>query len=469
MSNGSYERSAYVSPTVAAPPDLDPYTPGRGSLAFSVSRYDLTLDYRLASNRLSGRAIITGKARIPLADISLDLSGLRVSKVQLDSMRVQRFLQRGDRLIITPEERIASGAQFRLDIRYEGNPRPVESLWGDIGWEELTDGVLVAGQPTGASSWFPCNDHPSSKSTYTFRVTTEAGYRVVCNGKLVSRTVKSSREMWAYEQPEPMAAYLATVQIGRYQLLNLHPTAGASGRNPGSDQEPDDDVVPQFAAVPANLAQRAAAGLYRQSEMMETFVRCFGPYPFQSGYTVVVADDFLEIPLEAQSLSILGRNHLSTEWNSQRLVAHELAHQWFGNSVTLSLWRDIWLHEGFACYAEWIWSEASGSLTAEERATAAWRALSLEPQDLLTGDPGAEEMFDDRVYKRGALALHSLRRVCGDGTFFGLLQAWTARFRHGSVTTEDFVELAGSSCRDTDADPKALLDRWLYRTALPDL
>ena len=434
----------------------DPYTPGHGSGDWTALHYDLELDYRLASNRLAGRAVVTGRAAGPasrlLHRIELDLAGLKVTRVNLGAGRVLRFSVRGSRLVVTLAEPLTGGQEFTLDIKYGGYPLPLKSVWGELGWEELTDGVLVAGQPTGSPSWFPCNDHPSQKATYRIAVTTDANYRAVCNGQLISHTPRASRGTWVYNQPEPMATYLATVQIGRYQL-------DRSSTSP----------VPQFIAAPAGLRETARRALVRQPEMMALFIERFGPYPF-GAYTVVVADDVLEIPLEAQSLSILGRNHLTVGWESQRLIAHELSHQWFGNSVTADSWRDIWLHEGFACYAEWLWSEKSGSLTTEQRATNAWRGLAAETEDLAIGDPGAASMFDDRVYKRGALALHALRRAAGDQLFFTLLRAWTSQYRHRNVTTADLVTIADDVCAGVRGfDAAAVLKPWLYQTRLPQL
>jgi aminopeptidase N len=421
------------------------------------------LDYRVAINHLNAHVTVSATAEMQLASIVLNLSGLRVLKVRVDGGRPARFIQREGRLVITPARPVARGSDFTVEIRYEGRPGPLRGNWGDVGWEELTDGVLVAGQPTGAPSWFPCNDHPSRKASFGFTVTTDANYRVVCNGMLVSRHAKASRETWVYEQSEPMATYLATVQIGRYVLS---PLAGTTqSKRPGAASPAG--AVPQFVVAPAALVGRAQAALARQSEMMETFASCFGPYPFPA-YTVVVPDDELEIPLEAQSLSIIGPNHLDQRWESQRLIAHELAHQWFGNSVTAASWSDIWLHEGFACYAEWLWSEASGQGTASSRARAARQGLAASPQDLPVGDPGPELMFDDRVYKRGALALHSLRTAMGDQPFFGLLRAWTDRHRYGSVTTGDLIELADELRPGVPGfDAQAVLRPWLYDSALP--
>ncbi len=138
----------------------------------------------------------------------------------------------------------------------------------------------------------------------------------------------------------------------------------------------------------------------------------------------------------------------------------------FGNSLTLKRWKDIWLHEGFACYAEWLWAENSGGPSAHELARHAHTRLARLPQDILLGDPGPKDMFDDRIYKRGALTLHVLRLRLGDERFFTLLRTWTAEHRHSNVTTEQLTDLA---TRFTDQPLRPLWDAWLGATALPSL
>lgn len=425
----------------------DPYVPGHGDLGYSVRRYDLDLAYRLDGNWLSGQATITATAAEDLEAFTLDLAPLEVTKVTVDGRRPARYRHRGTRLVVSPATPIQAGEDFDVTISYRGRPQPIPGVWGEAGWEELEDGALVASQPQGAPSWFPCNDRPSDKAAYRIALSVPNDYHVVANGTLGSRRRGASATTWVYEQHEPMATYLATVQIGRYVVRQL----------------PAD--VPVEIVLPPSLVPDIDTGFARQGEMMSRFVDLFGPYPFPV-YRVVVTDDELEIPLEAQSLSIFGSNFLDDSWEAERLVAHELAHQWFGNSVTIKAWKDIWLHEGFACYAEWLWSEHSGRRTADDHAREHWDRLSGLPQDLVLGDPGAEDMFDDRVYKRGALLLHALRLTMGDDAFFTALRSWTDRYRHTSAATEDFRRLVAELAKEPF---NGLFDAWLLDPALPDL
>ncbi|HET9658412.1 MAG TPA: M1 family metallopeptidase [Kineosporiaceae bacterium] len=429
----------------------DPYLPGSGNGGYRVRHYDLDLDYRIATNRLTATAGLHAEATATLSRLSLDLAGLRVDKVTIDGRRIDRYSQRGRKLQLTPATPITAGSDFTVDVRYSGSPTPVRGDWGEVGWEELTDGVIVAGQPDGAPSWFPCNDHPSNKASYRISVTTGSPYTVLANGRLVDRKVRGSRTTWVFDQPEPMATYLASIQIGRYELQTL-----------------GDHPVRQQAALPARLRRLFATDFARQTAMMTAFERLFGPYPFAE-YTVVVTDDELEIPLEAQGMSVFGANHLDGHRGSERLLAHELAHQWFGNSLTIERWQDIWLHEGFACYAEWLWSQESGGPSTDSLARKAWRRLASLPQDLVIADPGPRLMFDDWVYKRGALTLHALRLAVGDPGFFALLRAWVSAHQHGHVSTEAFVRFAASTEPTFRAEIGAVLSDWLFTTALPHL
>ena len=428
----------------------DPYVPTHGNGGYKVESYELDLDYRVSSNRLSGKATITAFATEALSRVSFDLTGLRVSKVSVNGRRPQRYVHRQGKLHVTPAATIMDGAEFTVEVQYAGNPKPEDSPWGELGWEELTEGVIVASQPSGAATWFPCNDHPGDKAHYRIAVTTDSPYQVVANGRLVSRRVKASRTTWVFDQAAPMATYLATVQIGRYDVVDLAASP-----------------VPTRGVLPGSQIREFKTDFGRQQDMMKLFCRLFGPYPF-GGYTVVVTDDDLEIPLEAQGISIFGSNHVDGRRTSERLVAHELAHQWFGNSLTPAHWQHIWLNEGFACYAEWLWSEESGRLTAAQQVAKAHARLRGLPQDLMLSDPGPERMFDDRLYKRGAITLHILRRHLGDAAFFDLLRAWTKTYRHGSVTTADFIALATTFSPDEEA-LRHLFAAWLDSYELPPL
>jgi len=426
---------------------VDDYVPGHGDLTYDVNHYSLEIDYKVDGNRLTGHAKLGAIAKDDLTEFSLDLHALRVSKLTVDGAAA-KFSIRSDRVVVRPKSRISSGEEFSISVNYSGHPGPItDKALDSAGWEELADGVIVAAQPHGAPSWFPCNDRSGDKASYRIAVTTGSDYHAVANGTLVEHRRRASSTTWVYDQPEPMAPYLATVQIGRYELWDIEAS------------------IPMFAAVPKRIAADYDKAFGDQPRMVEFFVGLFGPYPF-ARYTVVVTDDVLEIPLEAQGMSTFGSNHLSGDWGAVRLVAHELSHQWFGNSLTVSHWKDIWLHEGFACYAEWLWSQESGGKSTHAHALDHWNRLSKLEQDIILGDPGPALMFDDRIYKRGALLLHALRMTLGDTEFFALLRAWTSAHAGGTVSTEMFTVFAEQT---TGVDLSRMFDEWLSQPALPAL
>ena len=353
-------------------------------------------------NAIAGRA--------PLAEFQLNLADFKIGRVRVDG-RAPHYTHRGGRLRIRPAKPIRAGAAFTVEVHWSGNPKPVRSPWGGLGWEELEDGALVASQPVGAPSWYPCNDRPADKASYQISITTPSAYSVVAGGRLLTRTTKASTTTWVYEQSAPTSSYLVGLSIGKYQTVLLG--------------DPGLGGVPQAGHIPAHLLAAVLPGL-RAAARDDGAVRgAFGPYPFGE-YAVVVTEEELDVPVEAQGLSLFGANHVDGARGSERLVAHELAHQWFGNSVTIADWRHIWLNEGFAKYAEWLWSERSGGRSAQALAAIAHRLLSALPQDLRLADPGRKLMFDDRLYERGGLVLHAVRCALGDEAFFRMLRGWAA-------------------------------------------
>ncbi len=433
-------------------PDVDPYFPTNGDPRYHVHRYEIALDYRPEPNRLAGSArlsAIAAEGGGPLADFALDLAaGFRIGRVLVNG-KAPHYAHRAGKLRVRPAKPLLPGAAFTVEVHWTGNPKPVRSPWGGIGWEELNEGALVASQPIGAPSWYPCNDRPADKASYQISLTTPSSYAVALGGQLLTRTVKSSSTTWVYEQPAPTASYLVGIAVGPLHQIRL--------------DDPDAEGVPQYGWAPHPKVPAFAAAFSRQPEMMRLFQDLFGPYPFDR-YTAVVVDEELDVPVESQAMATFGTNHLEPGWHSERMVAHELAHQWFGNSLTVADWSHIWLNEGFAKYAEWLWSEATGGAVAAERAVKAYQLLVSLPQDLRLADPGRRLMFDDRLYQRGGVTVHALRVALGDEAFFRMLRDWTRLHRHGVVSTDAFL----AHVRRYAAEPiDGLLQEWLFETTLP--
>lgn len=426
----------------------DDYLPDVGNGGYRVRHYDLTLAYRAGDGRLSGQALVHLTPDRDLSRFSFDLTGLEVSGVTVDGHKAERIEQRGAKLLVWPADVAVRGHEREVAITYGGVPSPVESVWGYAGWDSLTDGVIVANQPNGAASWFPCNDHPSNKATFQITVTANSRYTVIASGTLQSRHEHKDRTTRTFLQSDPIATSQASVQIGQYEHIDL-------GKRPVR--------LSLYAAAPR--VARASTDFARLRNMLKVFERTFGPYPYSS-YCAVVTEDELDVPLTTQGMAIFGANHVDGKQKRERLIAHELAHQWFGGSVTPRAWQHVWLSEGFATYAEWLWSETSGGPSAGRLAAKNWAHLSQLADDLVIADPQPEFMFDERVYLRGALALHRLHRDLGDVQFANLVTTWTTRHRHSTVTTDDFVALVR---KRAGKDSAQQLERWIGRKRLPDL
>lgn len=459
----------------------DPYTGVDYNLGFHIHSYDLDLDYNAGPNHLNATAVLAIENYRELKTLTVDLaSSLRVSRVTLtghgqastqpELLEIRRYRHSGNKLHVTFVNELPADLVFDLTVKYSGNPRPLRSPWGEVGWEETDEGALVAGQPNGAPSWFPCDDTPDEKARYRTRITTHRDVTAVATGDLVSEKASGVKITREFVVDYPMSTYLAAVYIGPFTHEDLRPATV------GRKEVPVGAWLPSGTPEAKQVRERFHHDFRAQSEMVEAYSQMFGAYPFPA-YEVVVTSEEMEIPLEAQAMSMFGCNHADGNSTWERLIAHELSHQWFGNSVGLVEWRDIWLNEGFACYAEWLWFEHSQQIPAAHHAWVHYRKLLQKPQDLLLADPGTAAMFDDRVYKRGALTVHALRMMLGDKAFFPLVERWTTEHKMGLVETRDLENLVASvlvehrlcaSAEEASERTSAFFDAWLRAYELPD-
>jgi aminopeptidase N len=429
----------------------DPYFPQAGNGGYDVQHYGLGLDYAPSTGRLDGKAVITLTATTDLDSFSLDLRGLTASSVQVDH-RAAAFTQlppppdgRGGELVVTPEHQLRAGSRHVVTVVYGGVPGRPTDIGGDLyGFVTTPDGAFVANEPEGASTWFPVNDVPTDKATYDFVISVPQGLTAVANGELVGKPLTSwGRTFYVWRATDPMASYLATASIGNYTLSTQQGPHG----------------LPITNYVDADLGPEADDALALQPQMIEFFEGVYGRYPFTSAGAIVDDDTDPGYALETQTKPIYAGAP------DEATVAHELAHQWVGDSVTPETWRDIWLNEGFATYSEWLWTASRGGAGVQDRFDEVMATPTDDPfWATPPGDPGAADLFAAATYDRGAAALHALRGEIGDQAFARLLKEWTTRNAGGNVSTADLVALAEEiSGQQLDA----FFQTWIYTPGKP--
>ncbi|MGW4699649.1 M1 family metallopeptidase [Streptomyces sp. NPDC004285] len=421
----------------------DPLFPKLGNGGYDVGHYGLTLAYDPASGRLDGTVEITARATQDLSAFNLDLAGLSIGGATVDGAPAA-YNRAGNELTLRPHEDIPEGREFRATVTYSGVPEPLTDADGSKeGWLRTADGAVAVGEPAGSMTWFPGNHHPSDKASYDITLTVPAGLEALSNGvRTARRTEADGRVTTVWHTPEPMASYLATVAIGRYTTG----TATALGS------------VPVLTAAEAPVAAASAALRAEIPELLARQVKRFGPYPFSTAGAIVTQDGTLGYALETQTRPIFPAGSFD-----RPTLVHEQAHQWFGDSVTPASWRDIWLNEGFATYAEWLYAEQYEHVPASTRFAEAF-AQDANWAFPPAAPPAAENLFGPPVYQRGAMVLHKLRETVGDRVFDEILRGWAAKYRHANATTDDFTAYAESV---SGRDLGALWDVWLYGDEKP--
>jgi aminopeptidase N len=433
----------------------DSLYPGLGNGGYDVQHYtiDLTIN-DVGTSDLNSVVTIEATATQNLSSFNLDFIGFTVENIIVNGQPAT-FNRHKPELTITPAQLLESGQSFVVEITYHGVPDVVQSVVADdqIGWMAFSGGSYVLSEPDGAASYYPVNDHPLDKAAYTFRVTVPTPFQAVANGMLVSTLNQNGTTTFVWEASDPMASYLTAVNIGEFNL----------------ETESNPDGVPIRNYYSVGLDEIVRQPFSRQDEMLAFYSEIFGSYPFVV-YGSMVIDTEVGTALEAQTLSLYGIDQLDLEDIplAEQLVAHELAHQWFGNSVSVADWGDIWLNEAFATYAEGLWIEhTEGTEALDEWVIDTYEyVVEAEEEMAPPGLPPVDDLFNEGVYCRGGLTLHALRLEVGDNAFFGILSTYYDRFKGSNVRTDDFIAVAEEvSGRELDL----FFDSWLYNENIPPI
>ncbi|MEU3463071.1 M1 family metallopeptidase [Streptomyces sp. NPDC006733] len=426
--------------------------PDLGNPGYDVAAYDLSFDYRGNDRPLDAVTRITARALRPLTGFHLDFAAGTVSSVQVNG-RPAAYEREREELVVTPEEPVPGGGELLITVVHTSDPRTPDS-----GWVRTADGLAMANQADAAHRVFPCNDHPSDKAAFTFRVTAPEDLTVVTNGvpDAAPAPAPASALTWTYRPANPMATELAQVSVGRSTVLRrtgphglaLRDVVGAADR---------DRLEARLAMTPGQIA------------WMEEQV---GPYPFET-YGILSADTTTGFELETQTLSLFERRVLlAPEAVAAPLMVHELAHQWFGDSVTPAAWSDLWLNEGHATWYQALYAAQKYGVGLDEQLRAAYegdtrvRQADGPPAAPKPPRPGKLGIFRNNVYAGGGLVLYALRQEIGASAFQRLERAWVGLHRDGNASTADFTALASAVA---GRDLSGFLEAWLYGAATPPM
>ena len=433
----------------------DSLYPDFGNGGYDVAHY--TLDFTVNNVAISDLTAITNidaKATQELSSFNLDFIGFEITGITVNG-KTAEFSRKGQELIIHPLKPLAKNESFTVAVKYNGSPEEMQSVALPVqtGWVTFDGGSFVLSEPDGSANYYPVNDHPLDKATYTFRVTVPKPFEVAANGTLTATTDNGNTTTFVFEARDPMASYLATINIDEFDIETMNSDNGIPIRNYYSTGL-SEDIRKPFA---------------RQGEMLDYFGELFGPYPFDV-YGALVMDTEFGAALENQTLSIFGMDMIDVEniEGTELTVAHELSHQWFGDSVSVADWSDIWLNEGFADYSEGLWIEhTSGREALDEWIKSQYKDVVEFPQYFpAPGNPPADDLFNSGVYVRGGLTLHALRLEVGNDTFFKILQKYFDRYKGGNATTDDFIataeEVSGQKLTE-------FFDSWLYNEQIPPI
>jgi aminopeptidase N len=453
---GLFVSPASAQDTIGAPGIGDAYYPLDGNGGYDVSHYDIRLSYQPATDLVSGTTTILAKATKSLSRFNLDFL-LKVQSVRVNNAPAAFTSTPNGELTVTPARTLPQGSDLTIVVRYSDIPsNPDYTLNGFNAWTRTATGAIATNAPQIAPWWYPSNNHPTDKATYDISVAAPDGFEVLSNGVLVNRTRQINGWLrWNWRSTQPQNTYTTVLVVGQYDDLRF---ATAPNGQP---------LITAYANNLGESAEAARASVERTPEIVEFEESLFGDYPFEAQGGVVTGVGELGFAMETQTRPVYD-GVFFTRGSNTYVVAHENAHQWFADSVSVHTWKDVWLHEGFATYAEFLWSEHVGEGTAAEVAEFIYDSLPADNPfwQVLPGDPRPANQFHIAVYRRGAMALQALRTTVGDDAFLQILRTWATTHRNGEATTGQFIALSEQiSGQQLDEQ----FTTWLYTAGKPSV
>lgn len=418
--------------------------------AFDARHYSVSLEIRDEGDEISAETEITFAVNAEAGgELPLDFGALTVDALTVDG-KPAVYSHGGEKLRVTLPRVYRRGESFLVSVRYHGHP--TDGLY--FKRNKFGDRTVFADNwPNRAHHWFPSVDHPYDKATVGFRVTAPARFEVVANGALVERTSRQDgTELTHWRESVPVPVYCMVVCAAEFSVLNAAPS----------------NATPLFYYLFPRDREHGLTGMKRALAILDFYTRVVGPFPYEKMAFVQSSTRFGG--MENASNVFLDEKAIKQDATMDGLLAHETAHQWFGDSVTAADWHHVWLSEGFATYFGALFFEsADGRASFREKMLANKESYLKEPASHARPviDPAIKDLFkllNRNSYAKGAWVLHMLRREVGDDKFFAGVREYYTEHRDSTALTED---LRRAMERQAGRTLEPFFRQWLYEPGHP--